>query len=137
MRIKTTIKDKNKTDVKNKTKTKTKTKTKKKYIYIYIIHVFQTHRDKTVVQILERTPSFLGSSLPNPLQTEQYTVSYSNRMFVAPVRGRYCKHFKVLSFSFFSFPCSATLLFKRVLQRIRTTKRKLYILEFQSYSFET
>ena len=135
MRIKTTIKDKNKTDVKNKTK-KNK-KNKKLYIYIYIIHVFQTHRDKTVIHILERTPSFLGSSLPNPLQTEQYTVSYSNRMFVAPVRGRYCKHFKVLSFSFFSFPCSATLLFKRVLQRKRTTKRKLYILEFQSYSFET
>ena len=133
MRIKTTIKDKNKTDVKNKTK---KNKKNKK-LYIYIIHVFQTHRDKTVVHILERTPSFLGSSLPNPLQTEQYTVSYSNRMFVAPVRGRYCKHFKVLSFSFFSFPCSATLLFKRVLQRKRTTKRKLYILEFQSYSFET
>ena len=137
MRIKTTIKDKNKTDVKNKTKKNKKNKKLYIYIYIYIIHVFQTHRDKTVVHILERTPSFLGSSLPNPLQTEQYTVSYSNRMFVAPVRGRYCKHFKVLSFSFFSFPCSATLLFKRVLQRKRTTKRKLYILEFQSYSFET
>ena len=92
MRIKTTIKDKNKTDVK-----------KNIYIYIYIIHVCQTHRDNTVVHILERTPSFLGSSLPNPLQTEQYTVSYSNRMFVAPVRGSYCKHFKVLSFSFFPF----------------------------------
>ena len=105
MRIKTTIKDKNKTDVKNKKNKKAKKQTKKKciYIYIYIIHVFQTHRDKTVVHILERTPSFLGSSLPNPLQTEQYTVSYSNRMFVAPVRGSYCKHFKVLSFSFFPF----------------------------------
>ena len=79
MRIKTTIKDKNKTDVKNKKKQKNKKtnkKTKKqKYIYIYIIHVFQTHRDKTVVHILERTPSFLGSSLPNPLQTEQSWIS--------------------------------------------------------------
>ena len=69
MRIKTTIKDKNKTDEKKK----------QIYIYthIYIIHVFQTHRDKTVVHILERTPSFLGSSLPNPLQTEQYTVYWN------------------------------------------------------------
>ena len=81
MRIKTTIKAKNKTDVKNKKNKKTKKQTKK--IYIYIIHVFQTYRDKTVVHILERTPSFLGSSLPNRLQTEQYTVSYSNRLFVA------------------------------------------------------
>ena len=38
---------------------------------------------------------------------------------------------------FFSFPCSTTLLVKRVLQRIRVPKRKLYILELQNWSFET
>ena len=83
MRIKTTIRDKNRTDIKNK-KIKNKLKNEfKKNIYIYIIHVCQTHRDNTVVHILERTPSFLGSSPPNRLQTEQYTVSYCNRLFVA------------------------------------------------------
>ena len=74
MRIKTTIRDKNRTDIKKKNN-KLKNELKKN-ISIYIIHVCQTH-------ILERTPSFLGSSLPNQLQTEQYTVSYSNRLFVA------------------------------------------------------
>ena len=38
---------------------------------------------------------------------------------------------------FFSFPCSTTLVVKRVLQRIRVPKEKLYILELQNSSFET
>ena len=47
MRIKTTRKDKNKTDVKNKKnkKTKKQTKTKKKKIYIYILFTFFKHTE--------------------------------------------------------------------------------------------
>ena len=74
---------------------------------IYILFTFVKHTETILLytfwNILERTPSFLGSSLPNRLQTEQYTVSYSNRPFVASFWGSYWKHFKVLSFSFFPF----------------------------------